>query len=65
MNNDLSMMSDAELDKVSGGDPNTGGYSVCADGLRVGGCPPPPPPPPPPNGGVSSGAGLRGFFNQF
>jgi bacteriocin-like protein len=54
-----------ELDKVSGGDPNLGGY-VYRDGpgglgLYV---PPPPPPPPTHNPGVSAGSrnGIMGLL---
>jgi hypothetical protein len=56
MNNELCILSDADLDKVSGGDPNLGGY-VYSDGPGGWGLyvPQPPPPPPPPSGGIAGG----------
>lgn len=45
---DMRELSDAELDGVSAGDPNLGGYTYCSgpgirEGLYVGPCPTPPP----------------------
>jgi hypothetical protein len=32
-------LADDELDEISGGAPNLGGYTACPDGLYVGPCP--------------------------
>jgi hypothetical protein len=37
---EMNHLTDAELEEVSGGRPSLGGYTVCSDGLYVGGCPP-------------------------
>ena len=34
------LLTDADLDEVSGGSPNLGLYTACPDGLYVGKCPP-------------------------
>jgi hypothetical protein len=71
MNNVIGELSLDDLNEVSGGGVPDGYCYTDGPGgwgLYAGkGCdqPPPPPPPPPPNGGVSSGAGLKGFFQQF
>jgi hypothetical protein len=37
---EMSYLTDAVLDEVSGGEPNLGGYTYCpGQGLYVGGCP--------------------------
>ena len=38
--NEIRELTDYELHSVAGGSTKLGGYTVCSDGLYVGGCPP-------------------------